>query len=41
MLPSQFLALEDSEKAFIIAAINIKGERKKEEQKEIERRSKR
>lgn len=35
MLPSQFLSLDIQEQAFIVAAINIKIEKEKEEAKKI------
>ena len=41
MLPSQYLALPRREKAFIIAAIEIKAEDEKRREKEIERKSRR
>jgi len=41
MLPSQFLALETQEKAFVCAAIDIKLKHDKEEKKKIESKSKR
>jgi hypothetical protein len=40
MLPSQFIALDDNEKAFIIASIKIKIEDEKKEQDRIKRKSK-
>jgi len=39
MIPSYFLALPRKERAFIIAAIEIKMENDKKRQKEIERKS--
>jgi hypothetical protein len=36
MLPSQFLSLDKYEKAFIVAAIEIKVEEDKKKQKDIE-----
>ena len=41
MLPSTFAELPMNEKAFIIAAINIKIENDKKEKKELERKAKR
>lgn len=35
MLPSQFLSLDVNERAFVIAAINIKIEKEKEEAKKM------
>lgn len=40
MLPSQFLSLDVNERAFIVAAINIKIEKDKEEAKKLKSRSK-
>lgn len=39
--PSEFDALEDEEKAFVIASIDIKVEAEKKKQKEIESKTKR
>ena len=41
MLPSQYLALPAREKAFIIAAIELKTEAEKKQQKELERKGRR
>lgn len=41
MLPSQFLSLDINERAFIVAAIDIKIEKEKEEAKKIKAKSKR
>ena len=41
MLPSEFLSLSMEEKAFIIAAIDLKIEAEKKQAKEIESKSKR
>jgi hypothetical protein len=41
ILPSQFLEMDDEEKAFIIAAIDIKAADDKKRAKEIERKRKR
>lgn len=40
MLPSQFLSLDINERAFIVAAINIKTEKEKEEAKKLKAKSK-
>ncbi|QBK27216.1 hypothetical protein DKZ56_13340 [Ureibacillus thermophilus] len=40
LLPSQYLALDRYEKAFIIASIQVKIEAEKEARKEAERKSK-
>ncbi|WP_346697888.1 hypothetical protein [Thomasclavelia spiroformis] len=40
MLPSDFLALDINERAFIIAAIDIKIEKEKEEAKKLKAKSK-
>lgn len=40
MLPSQFVELEENEKAFIIASIQIKIDSEKTKQKELEKKSK-
>lgn len=40
MLPSQYLSLDVQEKAFIVAAINIKIEKEKEEAKKLKAKSK-
>lgn len=37
MLPSQFVDLDDQEKAFIIAAIDIRGEAEEKQRKKIEK----
>ena len=37
MLPSEFLALDMHEKAFVIASINIKMEAEKKEQEKIKK----
>ena len=39
MLPSQYLALEESEKAFIIACIDIKAEHDRKEEQKLERKA--
>jgi hypothetical protein len=39
MLPSQFLSLDVNERAFVIAAINIKIEKEKEEAKKMKAQS--
>jgi len=41
LTPSAFFALDRRERAFIIAAIEIRVEREKKKQKEIERKSRR
>ena len=41
MLPSQFMELDDYERAFVIAAIQIKIDTEKKKAKEAERKSKR
>jgi len=41
MLPSQFMELDEHEKAFVIAAIQIKIDTEKKRAKEAERKSKR
>jgi len=41
MLPSEFLKLDRREKAFIVAAIQIKIEEDKKKEKELERLSRR
>ena len=41
MLPSQFLEMDDEEKAFVIAAIDIKAAEDRKRAKEMERRRKR
>lgn len=41
MLPSEFTNLDKQEKAFIIAAIQIKIENDKKKEKELERKAKR
>ena len=41
MLPSQFVSLSPEEKAFIIAAIDLKIESEKKKAKEIESKSRR
>lgn len=41
MLPSEFTKLDKQEKAFVIAAIQIKIENDKKKEKELERKSKR
>jgi len=41
ILPSQYLELDDNEKAFIIASIEIRNEAEKKKQKDIERKNKR
>lgn len=41
MLPSEFIKLDKQEKAFVIAAIQIKIENDKKKEKELERKSKR
>ncbi len=40
MLPSQYMNLDDEEKAFVIAAIQVKIESDKKKQKEMERKAK-
>jgi len=40
MLPSEFIALDDQEKAFVIASIKIKMEAEKEEAEKIKRAKK-
>ncbi len=40
MLPSQFAALDFFEKAFVIAAIDLKAKRDQEESKKIKRKGK-
>jgi hypothetical protein len=40
MLPSQFVELDENERAFVIAAIQIKIEADKKKQKEIEKNAK-
>nr|DAU10369.1 MAG TPA: hypothetical protein [Caudoviricetes sp.] len=40
MLPSQYISLDENEKAFIIAAIQIKIDAEKKKAKEMERKSK-
>ena len=40
MLPSQFIELDIQEKAFVIAAIQIKIDSEKKKQKEAERKAK-
>lgn len=40
MLPSQYMNLDEEEKAFVIAAIQIKIENDRKKQKELERKSK-
>jgi len=40
MLPSQFVELEENEKAFIIASIQIKIDSEKKKQKELENKAK-
>ena len=40
MLPSQFVSLPPEEKAFVIAAIDLKLEAERKKVKEIERKSK-
>ncbi len=40
ILPSVFLELDEQEKAFIIAAIQIKVENDKEKQRELDRKAK-
>ena len=40
ILPSQFLAMEEAEKAFVIAAIDIKAENDKKKEKELQRKAK-
>lgn len=37
LLPSQFFALDRKERAFIIAAIDVRTEKEKKKQQEIER----
>ncbi|OUQ33253.1 hypothetical protein B5E75_10970 [Massilimicrobiota timonensis] len=39
ILPSQFLNLDDEEKAFVIASIKIKIENDKKKEKEMKRKS--
>ena len=39
LMPSVFMNMDEQEKAFIIAAIDIKIKSEKEKQKEIERKS--
>ena len=39
-MPSQFLAMDEAEKAFVIAAIDVKAENDKRKEKEIKRNSK-
>ena len=39
-MPSQFLAMDEAEKAFVIAAIDIKAENDKRKEKEIKRNAK-
>lgn len=41
MLPSQFLSLDRYEKAFVIAAIDVKVEAEKKKEKELKSKSKR
>lgn len=41
MLPSEYVNLSDEEKAFIIAAIQIKAEQEDKERKKLERTTKR
>ena len=41
MLPSVFLALEEQEKAFVVAAIKVKLESDKKREKEIKKKTKR
>lgn len=41
MLPSRYLALPMREKAFIIAAIELKTEAERQKEKELERKSRR
>lgn len=41
MLPSVFVSMSEEEKAFIIAAIDIRVEAEKKQQKEAERKAKR
>jgi len=40
MLPSQYINLDQEEKAFIIAAIQIKAENDRKKKKEIEKKNK-
>jgi hypothetical protein len=40
MLPSQFISLDENERAFVIAAIQIKMENDKKKQKEMEKKAK-
>lgn len=40
MLPSQYLNLDEEEKAFVIAAIQIKIDNDKKKQKELEKKVK-
>lgn len=39
MLPSQFISLDENERAFVIAAIQIKLENDKKKQKELEKKA--
>lgn len=40
MLPSQFLELEEEDKAFVIASVTLKAEKERKETERIERKGK-
>lgn len=40
MLPSQFLALDEEDKAFVIASITLKAEKERKEAERIKRKGK-